>query len=241
MSYDYAAVADRIESLTTTSDDVEAVMALLAQDDAAATGGIEECAAKHGPPSLDSMQCFERFVLDRYAHDVASLHDAGRSENGHYVGFEHRDFGNDYGNAPTLGAAMWSAYVRLVGEVHSDEDDDSVDDHGTKHHDPDDHPHLPELRAAARRLAKTSSWFTTPEGIEEMLDKSYVVGSVHRSLIVDVLHDGIETGEADPLRTLARALTVLAGETGGDRRLLAAAQAMEPFVEASDQDTIPSQ
>jgi len=241
MTYDYAAVADRIESLTTTGTDVEAVLALLVRDEAAATGVAEESVAKHGLPSLNSMNCFETFVLERYAHDVASLHDAGRSETGHYVGFAHRDFGNDYGNAPTLGAAMWSAYVRLIGQVHSDEDDDPVNDPGAEHHDPDDHPHLPELRAAARRLSRTASWFTTPEGIEEMLDKSYVAGSVHRSLIVDVLHDGIETGEADPLRTLARALTVLGGEIGGNRRLLAAAQAMEPFVETSDRDTIPTQ
>jgi len=89
---------------------------------------------------------------------------------------------------------------------------------------------LEGLQAAARRLEKVATWFTTDEGTEEMMDKSYVAGSVHRSLIVDILHDGVESGEADPIRTLARALTILSGEMGGDMRLITAAEQLEALV-----------
>ena len=239
MTYDYAAVADRIESLTATDDDVEAVVALLVRDDASASSRIDEIVAERGPPGLAGVESFEAFVVDRYAHDVAGLNDVGRSDNGHYAGFEHRDFGNEYGEAPVLGAAMWAAYVRLVGEVPSEDDD--IAGREPDGGDADDSPVLTALKVTARRLAKVASWFTTGEGVEEMLDKSYVAGSVHRALVVDVLHDGIETREADPIKTIARALTVLAGETGGDRRLLAAAQAIEPFVRTTDQGTIAAQ
>lgn len=90
---------------------------------------------------------------------------------------------------------------------------------------------LESLQAAAARLVEAAAWFTTTEGTEEMLDKSYVKGSVHRSLIVDILHDGMETGEADPVRTIARALTILSGERGGDVRLIRAAARLESLAE----------
>ena len=96
------------------------------------------------------------------------------------------------------------------------------------------------LKATAARLAGTATWFTTDEGVEEMLNKSYVAGSLHRSLIVDILHDGIDTGEADPVRTVARALVVLAGETGGDRRLLQAADLLEPLVVMTARTSAPT-
>lgn len=100
----------------------------------------------------------------------------------------------------------------------------------TAGHDDETTDHLDTLKAAAARISAISGWFASDEGVEEMLDKSYVPGSVHRSVIVDILHDGIETGQADPIRTVARALTVLAGETGGDRRLLEAARLLEPLI-----------
>lgn len=90
---------------------------------------------------------------------------------------------------------------------------------------------LKELQTTAARLTEAAAWFTTSKGIDEMLDKSYVKGSVHRSLIVDILHDGVETGEADPVRTVARALTVLSGELGGDVRLIRAAARLESLVQ----------
>lgn len=99
---------------------------------------------------------------------------------------------------------------------------------------------LEALKATAKRLADAATWFTTEEGVEEMLDKSYVAGSVHRSLIVDILHDGLDTGEADPVRTVARALMVLAGETGGDARLSKAALMLEPLVIATARTRAPT-
>jgi hypothetical protein len=68
----------------------------------------------------------------------------------------------------------------------------------TAGHDDETTDHPDTLKAAAARISAISGSFTSDEGVEEMLDKSYVPGSVHRSVIVDILHDGIETGQADP-------------------------------------------
>lgn len=229
MTYDYAAVADRIENLTTTAEDGEAIMALLVRGDPAISNDVDWYASDDGPAFPLDVSSFENMVASRYAHDVASLNDIGRSESGHYAGFEHRDFGNDYGNGPTLGAAMWAAFVRVVGQVDSP-------DPNAQRRNPDDRgtTTAASLRTTAERLAKSARWFTSDEGLDEMMDKSYVAGSVHRALITDVLHDGIDSGEADPVKTVARALTVLAGERGSDRRLLNASQAIEPFIEGVD-------
>jgi len=225
MTYDYAAVADRIESLTTTAEDREAVMALLLRENAAISSAVEWYAPDGELAFLLDVGSFENLVASRYAYNIAGLNDVGRSESGHYAGFEHRDFGNDYGNGPTLGAAMWAAFVRVVGQVDLPDSNAPIRAPG----DPEATT-AASLRTTAERLAKSARWFTSDEGLGEMMDKSYVAGSVHRALMTDILHDGIDSGEADPVRTVARALTVLAGERGSDRRLLDASQAIEPFI-----------
>jgi hypothetical protein len=51
--------------------------------------------------------------------------DIGRNEDGTwYISMLHPTYGNDYGNASTLGRAMWAAFIRIAGEVGSEDEDD---------------------------------------------------------------------------------------------------------------------
>lgn len=54
--------------------------------------------------------------------EKSEVDDVGMNTDGSwYAGFRHEDYGNYYGNAPTMGGAMWTAFVRLIGMVDDDD------------------------------------------------------------------------------------------------------------------------
>ena len=125
---DYRAISERISSLTTTSDDVRAVLGLLGhewrQTNEPESFGIVAIAPGRKlwstAPRLDSADDFEKWAL---AREETRLDDCGYDPVGgtYYFSCYDPKFGNDYGSSTRMGAAMWAAFVRLIGRVIDDE------------------------------------------------------------------------------------------------------------------------
>ena len=125
---DYGALAERIASITSTADDIRTVLQMLGheyhQTHEPEAYGIMAIApgqdAWSAGPRLDSADDFEKWVLPR---EGTYLDDIGFdiAQKLYYVSYSDPKFGNDYGESQKLGAAMWEAFVRLVGEVYDDD------------------------------------------------------------------------------------------------------------------------
>lgn len=51
-------------------------------------------------------------------NDGGEIGQCGRNDDGTWFAeFKHPDYGNDFGSAPSLGGAIWVAFVRLFGKV----------------------------------------------------------------------------------------------------------------------------
>ena len=117
---DYRAIGERIEA--NQADplvDGVAVMTLLGCE-TRIQDGLLECRLPSGgewrpAPRFDSADDFEIWVLE--TRD-GQLNDMGRNQDGsYYAGYEDDQNGNDYGDSKRMGAAMWAAFVHLVGKV----------------------------------------------------------------------------------------------------------------------------
>ena len=74
-------------------------------------------------------------------------------------------------------------------------------------------PH--QLRTETERLLDLLGGFRDQNTQDVMLSKGFTEGSLHRSMIVDLLHDYISQG-GDAIDLLRRTLLVFAGELGTD-------------------------
>ena len=120
MIYD-ASLVERVETMALTRQDDAAIMALLGYDTCPDHRRMRNACRPFGDsrwqagPDFRSADDFQLWVLDKRK---GCLDDIGRDdEGGTYVSYSDPEFGNDYGCSPSLGAAMWAAFVALVGRV----------------------------------------------------------------------------------------------------------------------------
>lgn len=120
---DYAGVAERLESASLDpSVDYPAIMALLGYN-AGAHARLGWACRRYGASAWQSMPDFSSAdSADLWVGRGAGYwNDVGRNADGSFfAGFQHPDFGNDYADGKTLGAAMWAAWLRLVAKVPSE-------------------------------------------------------------------------------------------------------------------------
>jgi hypothetical protein len=121
---DYREIVERLEANERFSfEDGEKIMALLGYEAREHKSWGLACRPFSGgawqtAPRFNSADDFELWVLRKFGGDLC---DAGSNDDGtRYVSYEHKDYGNDYGNAKRLGTAMWAAFVRLIGRVDDD-------------------------------------------------------------------------------------------------------------------------
>lgn len=109
--YNYRAMLNRIESGEPVSVFDVAALSELAGNAMIAPGGFSADAAAE-------MLC----------DGGGEFGDCGKSEGGGwYAEYKHPDFGNDYGYGPTLGRAMWAAFVALTAKIDREEEQEGYD------------------------------------------------------------------------------------------------------------------
>lgn len=122
--YDYAGVVERLRSNQIKwFDDTTAILDLLGYEVAAHQRLGCACRTKgesywQSVPRFTSADDAEMWIKKAGGawNDIICNNDKTIT-----VGYEHPDFGNDYGTGQTLGLAMWGAFVRLVGKVTDDD------------------------------------------------------------------------------------------------------------------------
>lgn len=119
-------IASRIESQTENRfEDGKHIMALLGYE-TTRHGRIGLACRRPGDshwqsaPSFRSADDFILWVVEKLGGE---LDDIGMNEtrNEHYVSYKDALHGNDYGYSRYLGSAMWAAFIRVVGQVPTDE------------------------------------------------------------------------------------------------------------------------
>lgn len=104
--------------------DVSHVLGLLGYETSASSSGVlcrmPGAIRWRDAPSLESADDAAAWLIDA----PGDFDDLGLNTDRTWaVGYDHPTFGNDYGNAATLGRAMWAAFVRVIAQVERLDDD----------------------------------------------------------------------------------------------------------------------